>query len=388
MRLSYSKYPSLPGVLLSLLKTGEESLELSSQSGKAEAVFPALDIIRRAGPPEQHREELYGYVEEYLGSHLWHVREIAARALCSFLLRDGWVAALREVLSRSRDGANRLHGALLAVKFVLVRKLDAGDDATRGERDPVNGDAGPANLKLIEDIPELLSALDELLVDCKVLQATPDALAALVEISNLARPHARDALASIPSNSPPPSGSSRTFSALLRVQLGINAVYDSARHTDVTSLRQSLKQELEVDVDTACRMLEAIPETWGRYESPEVASQLCGLYLDVHQHTSHPEPRELALLNLRGLIDKLLRAGRFDLLPSEQGLRQLWTKAQAGEMNPALAQAALEISGVIMATNVLRGPPGPSALGPQLQAWGNMMADALEVENVSRSKTR
>lgn len=133
IRIAYGKYPSLPGVLLSLLKPESESLELSTQSGGAEAVFPALDIIRRAGPPHEHRDELYEYIEEYLGSRLWHVREMAARTLCSFLLRDGWIEALRGLLCRSRGAANRLHGTLLTIKFVVERKMDTFADETKGE---------------------------------------------------------------------------------------------------------------------------------------------------------------------------------------------------------------------------------------------------------------
>jgi hypothetical protein len=124
IRISYSKYPSLPGVLLNLLKSAGTSITLGMQSAAAEAVFPVLDIIRRAGPPEEHRDQLFSYIEEYLGSRFWHVREIAARTLCSFLLQDGWVDFVRDMLFRCQNDANRLHGALLAIKFIIERKSE------------------------------------------------------------------------------------------------------------------------------------------------------------------------------------------------------------------------------------------------------------------------
>lgn len=123
LRISYTKYTSLPPILLSLLRDGEQAMEPGTltQSSAAESVFPALEIIRRAGPPESHRDELYGHIAQYLGSRQWHVREIAARTLCSFLLNDNWLSSIEELLARSRGSANRMHGTLLTVKFFVER---------------------------------------------------------------------------------------------------------------------------------------------------------------------------------------------------------------------------------------------------------------------------
>lgn len=125
LRLSYTKYSTLPPILLNLLQSGEQAMEPGTlaQSSAAESVFPALEIIRRAGPPESNREELYRYITKYLGSRQWHVREIAARTLCSFLVTGDWVAAIQELLQKARGSANKLHGTLLTVKFFLERTL-------------------------------------------------------------------------------------------------------------------------------------------------------------------------------------------------------------------------------------------------------------------------
>jgi hypothetical protein len=126
IRISYNKYPTLPGVILSLLRSAGETLDQTSESGAAEAVFPALDIIRRAGPPEEHRSELREHIEGYLGSRLWHVREIAARTLCSFLLQEEWAKEIGKLLAESSTCTNRFHGALLTARFVIERKVDLG----------------------------------------------------------------------------------------------------------------------------------------------------------------------------------------------------------------------------------------------------------------------
>lgn len=136
LRLSYTKYPSLPPILLGLLRDGEQAMEVGTltQSSAAESVFPALEIIRRAGPPESHRDELYGHIAKYLGSRQWHVREIAARTLCSFLLNADWLFCVEGLLAWSRGWATRMHGALLTVKFFVERTcLELKDEEILGE---------------------------------------------------------------------------------------------------------------------------------------------------------------------------------------------------------------------------------------------------------------
>ncbi|KAG7108338.1 hypothetical protein HYQ44_012491 [Verticillium longisporum] len=125
-RVHYHKYPIIPVVLLNLLRSGQEVMKPSTGTIAAESVFPALDIIRRAGPPEDLRAELYGLVTEYLGSPVWHVREMTARALCSFLLHDGWLQSIQELVNGSErqrvlTQANRLHGVLLTIKYVFEK---------------------------------------------------------------------------------------------------------------------------------------------------------------------------------------------------------------------------------------------------------------------------
>jgi hypothetical protein len=126
-RVAWHKYKSLPVLLVSLLKSGQTTT-VSKERVTAESVFPALDIIRRAGPPQEFKDELYDLVAWYLGSHIWHVREIAARTLCSFLLHADWLEQIKPLLNRSHSSANVLHGALLTFKFLLERLFDAMPD--------------------------------------------------------------------------------------------------------------------------------------------------------------------------------------------------------------------------------------------------------------------
>lgn len=235
--------------------------------------------------------------------------------------------------------------------------------------------------------------LNELLPGGEILQKSPEVQAALLEISNIlsrldiSKPLIPSAAASISSRGTGNNhlASSTTYSALLQMQLGIYTVYECARHMDVVRLQKALIQMLEVDVDTACTMLKTIPEAWQSHESLEVDAQLGELYLDVQQHTKYSEPRELTLLNLRSLMDNLLQNGKLNQLPSEQRLQQLQAEIQLGEVNPSLSQVALEISGTLMAARIIRGSPDSQALGHALRCWGNMLAEALDVDNVSKT---
>lgn len=117
---------------MNLLETGQQSSGVLIGTQTAESVFPSLDIIRRAGPPEEFRDKLYDIIAWYLGSPIWHVREIAARTLCSFLLKPGWLNSIPDLLASS-ETSNKLHGALLTIKFLLERLSEVMPEQLSGK---------------------------------------------------------------------------------------------------------------------------------------------------------------------------------------------------------------------------------------------------------------
>lgn len=135
IRLSYENYPSLPELLLKLLDTDTSTSTASSapQIGAVESVFPALDIIRRAGPPSTHRADIYRCVSMHLGSKIWHVREIAARTICTLFLHQNWLQDSLALISTADETMNRTHGVLLAVKFILERRLSLDQNFATGK---------------------------------------------------------------------------------------------------------------------------------------------------------------------------------------------------------------------------------------------------------------
>lgn len=139
-RIPYHRYPTLPKVLVSLLKAGHQMItDTPSTSSAAESVFPALDIIRRAGPPDILRDELEVHITRYLASPVWHVREIAARTLCSCLLHKNWLVTIRKIFTdalsdSTRNIQNHVHGVLLTLRFVFERLSEVALDSLLGTR--------------------------------------------------------------------------------------------------------------------------------------------------------------------------------------------------------------------------------------------------------------
>lgn len=139
IRLSYERYPSLPSLLLKLLDTDTSShgVTTSPLLGAVESVFPALDIIRRAGPPSIDRDEIYRYVLMHLGSKLWHIREIAARTICTLILHANWLQDTLVLITSCGHSTNRLHGVLMAVNFILQRRLILDSGSALGKYLPI-----------------------------------------------------------------------------------------------------------------------------------------------------------------------------------------------------------------------------------------------------------
>ncbi|KAJ4391644.1 hypothetical protein N0V93_005263 [Gnomoniopsis smithogilvyi] len=366
LRLSYTKYSALPPILLSLLQSGEQAMEPGTlaQSSAAESVFPALEIIRRAGPPESNRDELYGYITKYLGSRQWHVREIAARTLCSFLVSGDWLAAVQGLLHDARGSANKLHGTLLTIKFFLERTF-----AETKDEGPLAG---------IKHLDSLLAAFKEDALMCS------ETLAAYIEVFNLIReftPSEKSSsleihLADVVARSP----NSNRFScdALLNSRAGTMALRNAAVSRDLEALQQCLFNALQQDIDTACALIEAALSIWGQTQNWE----LCNLFLKACKYTKVPEARAVALTNLANLMSASITSGKLQDLPPIEDLETFQHSLQ-DNINPALGNAIILASGSIMAIHALKhnGQMSFFTFEQRLRSWGRAIADALHDSN-------
>ncbi|KAM0516613.1 hypothetical protein ACHAPE_005244 [Trichoderma viride] len=355
-RIPYHRYPTLPTVLASLLRSGHTMVTSANATSSAESVFPALDIIRRAGPPDLLRDEIQIYVAAYLSSPVWHVREIAARTLCSCLLHDKWLGVVQELLrkalnDKSTNSQNHVHGVLLSLKFLIERFTEVALD------------------RLIADLPDLTafletSRIDSLYVDC------PDIIAAYLEVVNMI-------WISQISRAQPLQPSSviiptKQGSALLKAQSTISKILSASQDKEPVQQVRGVLFESRLGADTMATALESIPRLWHSTSTPsEIRIALCDLYIDVCLRTTFTEPQVVAIENLVELMNQLIAEDKLDSLPVSS-LMNLWNILPQRSLNPSLSNAIVRASGCLVAimNNHQRLP------ATAFRNWGAMMADA------------
>ncbi|KAJ4268477.1 hypothetical protein NW762_002540 [Fusarium torreyae] len=356
-RIAYHRYPSLPKTLLHLLKSGHQMIaSIAASSAAAESVFPALDIIRRAGPPEVLRQELQTHIAKYLASPVWHVREIAARTLCSCLLHAQWldtITSLAAVSVRSQIGdvQNHVHGVLLALKYIIDRLSEVMPE------------------QLQKDIPKLSGFLIEYWREIQKL-ASPEIPAAYLEVVNLVRVLPRPgAVERLQFEFPE---FKKREGALLRAQRVIHQVHSIAEGSGTIEDLNTLLLGKTSGVNTIVAGLETIPKLWDTSRlSEQDVNQFCNLYRDVCLKIGPAEPRVIALQNLTIILDQVLKSGTLDLVSSEM-LSPIWNSLPFSSLNPALANAVIRISGCIIA--ILSKTQAITEEG--VKNWGHMVADA------------
>ncbi|KAL7798366.1 putative death-receptor fusion protein domain-containing protein [Trichoderma ceciliae] len=355
-RIPYHRYPNLPTVLASLLKSGHKMVTSTNATSSAESVFPALDIIRRAGPPDLLRDEIQIHVAAYLSSPVWHVREIAARTLCSCLLHDKWLGVVQGLFHKSlndktMNGQNHVHGVLLSLKFLIERFNEVAPD------------------RLIADLPELTafletSHIDSLYVNC------PDIIAAYLEVVNMIWMFQ---LAKSQSLRPPKVLIPTTQgSALLKAQSIISKILSASQDTEPVEKVRALLFESCIGADTMVAALGSIFRLWHSVLTPgQIRVALCDLYIDVCLRTNFAEPQVVAIENLVELISQLITEGKLDSLPISS-LMDMWAILPQRSLNPSLSNAIVRISGCLVA--IMNHAKRLSTLA--LRNWGSMMADA------------
>ncbi|KAJ2904611.1 hypothetical protein MKZ38_007590 [Zalerion maritima] len=360
-RVSVSRYDTLPSVLRDLLLPIRSEEERRAAPSSAKKVFPALDIIRRAGPPKSIRGELFGLISEYLASPIWHVREIAARTLCSFFMHDGWPAGICALGRDSRSSTNRAHGILLTAKFLLERL--------------------PEYLleKNIDALPHMLSTLE--MGTAEENKRCPEVRAALLEVLNTASSHQISrglGVSSLVETRTVGGKEGLVSPALLRSRIYLSQLYLAASNTDATKLGAIVEAAIREDDDAALLVIEWTSRIWGGVETEETAMGLFDVYSKAVMTSLNPDVRSTALEALADVMDSLTlfrRHGTSGSSPSSQ-LEVLWTCISASWTTPALATASIRASGPILgaiATRCAANSPSWEVTQKAIPAWGAMM---------------
>ncbi|KAG9254907.1 putative death-receptor fusion protein-domain-containing protein [Emericellopsis atlantica] len=354
-RIPYHKYPALVDVLVDLLESGEKNTEAPAtlDTSGAEAVFPALDIIRRAGPPEALREKLQDLVAKYLADPVWHVREMAARTLCSCHLHDGWLRALRALLKvaladRSSHAQNHVHGVLLTLKFVFERLSKVAPEHINAH------------------LPELVGLLEHERLEDR-FQFSPEVIAAYLELFNQMQSFSLSR--SIPLGFRPSLRKDLKGSALLKIQKSVFDTYAAYQSEDpVQQLRKVLLVE-SPGSDGVIASIELIPKLWKTSSlADDTYSALCVLCIDLCLSTTVSEQQAAVLDNL---ADALSERPIYESNVSER-LVEMWTALPNAPTSPLLSNAVLRASGCIIPILSRNGVVQAEGL----RQWGRMIADA------------
>ncbi|KAF2201139.1 HEAT repeat protein-like protein [Delitschia confertaspora ATCC 74209] len=127
-RFSYDNYPNLVQILSDILdrknlaqKETQNGLGVTSaiEVQTTEGVFPALQILQQAPPPETHRSTIRDSVLSLTESPHWHLRDMAARTLASLLYPSEHREAILILLGSTERGQNMQHGVLLCLKYIF-----------------------------------------------------------------------------------------------------------------------------------------------------------------------------------------------------------------------------------------------------------------------------
>ncbi|KAF1964175.1 HEAT repeat protein-like protein [Bimuria novae-zelandiae CBS 107.79] len=134
-RFSYHDYPALVGIIKALLNPEgplKDSLDTPESNAPmdlhgAEGVFPALQILRQAMPPEDHRMAILQSVTRLLSSPHWHLRDMAARTIAALYRTSELLTGVKWLLDNFEDPTNAKHGKLLCIKYCFSKALQSND---------------------------------------------------------------------------------------------------------------------------------------------------------------------------------------------------------------------------------------------------------------------
>ncbi|PQE06896.1 HEAT repeat protein [Rutstroemia sp. NJR-2017a BVV2] len=374
-KLSYEKYPALPELLLSLLDNNNSRQINASAIGAVQSVFPALDIIRRAGPPMVLRNEIETGVAAHLGSKVWHIRELAARTMCTFMLHNGWLPALKILLATSNTSTNHTHGVLMTVKFLLERRL-----------------ALFASLPNIHDLLELKEDIEAL----DYVNNCPETTAVFVEIKNIIYQILVDSpqtspsttyLASLANNdarvktllneymqlygrgAEDSRQNTSVGGALLRKAVAIETMYLSALTKNFDKLKDLYSYCQSEDTDMATAALECLPHAWSN-NGVAILDGLIRPYLDSleREDCNRNQNNDQYQSLLRGIQS-------CDLAQFLQDFSELKYLTLPGESSPRLFNAQLRTSGVVKLLEWTI-PTDEETIRQDLRVWGESLNEA------------
>ncbi|KAJ5039014.1 uncharacterized protein L3040_006686 [Drepanopeziza brunnea f. sp. 'multigermtubi'] len=342
VKISYDRYPSLPEMIVKLLKIGT-----------GDTVLPALDFLRRAGPPSTMKSEIQELVSGFLGHKAWQIRETAAHTLCALTMSNSLVETIKGLFSDARQTTNGRHGTLLAVKVILERRL------------PMAGSHSPYFLSQIAPI-----LYEQWTVDNK-LYRSPIIGTVYFEVSNsihlfCLRIPAQDAnLAQLKQAARVLQGlgwrqneGNSTLDvgeyASLSTAISRNNVCISALNDTPESLHWINDLSLGSSSDAVIGALRCIPEAFKLGNQDGLLECLVDIYRKVIRQSSSVEVQKAALESLCGLLEDRVKAPYTGVMGAITAALSLKPSVEMIISSPAISSMWTILSGWMTAFEIMR----------------------------------
>lgn len=133
----YDRFSNLPDLIVKLLQHDTQPIQGMSEPAhkngstldipQAQKVFPALEIIERAGMPSKHRSMIKLLLLWHLGSTVWLIRKKTAKTLSIITDASRFQVEVIGLLQDQWPTQNSLHGMLLCVRETLLGASKAMD---------------------------------------------------------------------------------------------------------------------------------------------------------------------------------------------------------------------------------------------------------------------
>jgi hypothetical protein len=384
VRLDYDKYPEFPEFLMEMLKQspGKESIAVSTSIGSIETVFPALDIIRRAGPPPQYAAQIQVAVHRYLGNNVWHVRDIAARTMSTLIPLESFSTQLSNAL----DGvgtSNKAHGVFMLVANVLERLLVAmaslENQGDPGSSSSLTADVAIENLQALENKIASGGSWTELVNSCPDVRAVYDtALSALVKAFKVIG----NGVSAVKIDTPHVDELTLDSSALSRLAFIDHCIAQTAAkgnvkvlHDYITDISRYISTQ---DVDAAASLIQAVRDSWpAKNLSTSDVEDLLKIYLDALQEGKSSIIKAIALKGVEECLEELCERGDFR---TELVSHLVWFPKHV--TTPEIVNSQLSLSGSLLLCHLVSQSPGAEG---RISDWGIMLGAALAADNVSYS---
>ncbi|PBP27011.1 HEAT repeat protein [Diplocarpon rosae] len=333
IKISYDRYPSLPETIVSLLRIGT-----------GDTVLPALDFLRRAGPPTTMKDEIEDLVSGFLGHKAWQIRETAAHTLCSLTMSKSLVETVRRLSAEITQGTNDRHGKLLAIKVILGRRL------------PMAGTQSPLELSqilpvLVEQSKSDVEYYASTTIVASHLEIFNSALAFVLGVptqnvlsaqlkQEIRQLHLLDWTLQVEK-----ATSSADLYSSLSTAVSKRYIYALALENNIQSLPDALELASTFGSDALIGALRCISDAWKSSNLEGLLKYLSAVYCKAIKNTSSLEVQKAALEGLCELLDSRMKAPYTDEMETIKSVLSLEPRAGISTSSPAIWNLWTSLSG-------------------------------------------